>query len=84
MGTTGTRGDERLRAAWDDHKDRMWRAVLAWAGDPTHKLDLMRSCTLGHFASLADLDGVAFYSLQKGARAARPEDVPPAMQGKPT
>ena len=78
-----------LRA--DDEKAQAWRGRLssepaamrigvAWAGDPTHKLDLMRSCALKDFAPLADLDGVAFYSLQKGARGAKPGDAPPGMR----
>ena len=34
MATANTRGDtERLRVAWEAHKDRLWRAVLAWSGD---------------------------------------------------
>jgi hypothetical protein len=53
---------------------------LAWAGDPTHKLDLMRSCTLKTFAALAELEGVAFYSLQKGGRSAKSGDAPAGMK----
>jgi RNA polymerase sigma-70 factor (ECF subfamily) len=34
MAPAGTRTDERVRVAWDTHKDRLWRAVLAWSGDP--------------------------------------------------
>jgi len=75
----------------DDAKAQAWRERLsaepaklrvgiAWAGDPTHKLDLMRSCALQNFATLADLDSVAFYSLQKGGRAAKPGDAPPGMR----
>jgi tetratricopeptide (TPR) repeat protein len=56
------------------------RVGIAWAGDPTHKLDLMRSCTLSAFAPLADLEGVVFYSLQKGNRAAKPGDAPAGMK----
>ncbi len=33
MGTDGGRGDDRLRVAWQQHKDRLWRALLAWSGD---------------------------------------------------
>jgi tetratricopeptide (TPR) repeat protein len=55
------------------------RVGIAWAGDPTHRFDLVRSCTLKQFAPLADLDGVVFYSLQKGARAAKPGDAPAGM-----
>jgi RNA polymerase sigma-70 factor (ECF subfamily) len=25
---------DRLSVAWEDHKDRLWRALLAWSGDP--------------------------------------------------
>jgi hypothetical protein len=56
------------------------RVGIAWAGDPTHKLDLMRSCTLSAFAPLAELEGVAFYSLQKGGRAAKPGEAPARMK----
>ena len=34
MATANTRGAERLRVAWETHKDRLWRAVLAWSGNP--------------------------------------------------
>ena len=34
MATANTRGAERLRVAWETHKGRLWRAVLAWSGDP--------------------------------------------------
>lgn len=33
MRTANTSETERLRAAWEDHKDRLWRSVLAWSGD---------------------------------------------------
>ena len=34
MATAHTRGAERLRVAWEAHKDGLWRAILAWSGDP--------------------------------------------------
>jgi Tfp pilus assembly protein PilF len=43
---------------------------IAWAGNPKHLNDANRSMPLEHFFALSDLDGVALYSLQKGARAA--------------
>jgi tetratricopeptide (TPR) repeat protein len=42
---------------------------LVWAGKPGHANDCNRSCSINIFLSLARLDGVTFYSLQKGAAA---------------
>lgn len=44
--------------------------ALCWAGRPTHELDRERSMSLDELLPLTDLPGVAFYSLQKGARSA--------------
>jgi len=43
---------------------------IAWAGNPKHTNDANRSMPLEQFFALTDLEGVALYSLQKGARAA--------------
>src|SRR5262249_19090782 len=43
---------------------------LAWAGSPAHKKDRERSLTLSALAPLLTLEGVTFFSLQKGDRAA--------------
>jgi Flp pilus assembly protein TadD len=43
---------------------------LVWAGRPQHSNDRNRSMTLERLLAIADLPGVALYSLQKGARAA--------------
>jgi hypothetical protein len=43
---------------------------LAWAGRPGHANDLNRSMALEDLLPLAELPGVAFYSLQTGPRAA--------------
>ena len=43
---------------------------IAWAGNPKHLNDANRSMPLEHFFALSDLEGVALYSIQKGARAA--------------
>jgi tetratricopeptide (TPR) repeat protein len=40
---------------------------LAWQGNPTHPDDRRRSIPLAHFASLASVPGIRFYSLQWGA-----------------
>jgi tetratricopeptide (TPR) repeat protein len=41
---------------------------IVWAGDPAHALDRFRSCALTEFSALADLEGIGWVSLQKGAR----------------
>src|SRR5215470_1217401 len=43
---------------------------IVWAGKPSHNNDKNRSTTLDRFLCLADLPGVALYSLQKGLRTA--------------
>jgi Tfp pilus assembly protein PilF len=43
---------------------------IVWAGRPHHSNDHNRSMTLEHFFPLAELPGVALYSLQMGPRAA--------------
>ena len=45
--------------------DRVFRVGLAWAGNPKHKNDLNRSIHPSLLAPLADVEGVAFFSLQK-------------------
>lgn len=42
---------------------------LVWAGSPTHQSDRYRSMTLAQLAPLAQLSGITFVSLQKGAAA---------------
>jgi tetratricopeptide (TPR) repeat protein len=77
------RADDAKAHAWRERlaaEPAKLRVGLAWAGDPTHKLDLMRSCTLKTLAPLAELEGVGFYSLQKGGRAAKAQDVPAGMK----
>lgn len=44
-----------------------FKVGIVWAGNPEHKNDLNRSCGLGHFKALMDLEGVRFFSLQKDA-----------------
>ncbi len=43
---------------------------ICWAGKPTHKNDLNRSTGIEPFLTLMDEPDIAFYSLQKGPRAA--------------
>jgi len=44
------------------------RVGLVWAGSPGHLLDRYRSAPTRAYAQLADLPGIAWFSLQKGAR----------------
>jgi hypothetical protein len=51
------------------------RIGIAWAGSAAHVMDRHRSCGLAAFATLADVEGIAWISLQKGppeAEAAHP------------
>ncbi len=43
-----------------------FKAGIVWAGSPRHGMNQERCCRLDHFASLAKIDGVQLYSLQKG------------------
>ena len=70
------RADPALAARWRERlgAERALKIGLVWAGKASYKQDLMRSLRLADFAPLARLPGIALYSLQKGDRAARPED----------
>lgn len=52
---------------------------IAWAGSENHTNELNRSCRLADFAPLADIPGVTFYSLQKGAGVAQADHPPAGM-----
>ncbi len=49
------------------HSDRL-KVGLVWGGNPHHGNDAQRSCRLADWLPLISLDGVEFYSLQKGDR----------------
>lgn len=82
-----------LRSA--DADRRIWRdrlvgehrlkVGLVWAGEPrkddfkARSVDLRRSLTLAAFGTLAQVPGVAFYSLQKGEAGAQAKASPPGM-----
>ncbi|MGH7684529.1 MAG: tetratricopeptide repeat protein, partial [Vulcanimicrobiaceae bacterium] len=44
-----------------------FRVGIVWAGSPGHLLDRYRSAPTRAYAALADLPGIAWFSLQKGA-----------------
>jgi Tfp pilus assembly protein PilF len=64
--------DPRRKAAWRARMKELLqpgfcRIGIAWAGRPTHVNDGNRSAGLAAFAPIAELDGVALISLQKGS-----------------
>jgi len=50
--------------------DSRLKVGIVWAGSSTNQRDRTRSCFLNHFFRLLNTPSVAFYSLQKGPRAA--------------
>jgi len=71
--------DSTLLKAWQGRlagEPAALRVGIVWAGDPGHRHDRNRSLALGELAPLARIDGVRFYSLQKG-EAARQAQAPP-------
>jgi tetratricopeptide (TPR) repeat protein len=71
--------DPQAAAAWAERLGQpgALRVGLCWAGGArpdqpvAHAIDLRRSLPLTAFASLADIDGLQLYSLQKGPPAAQ-------------
>ncbi len=45
--------------------DRKFKVGIVWAGNPKHRKNMQRSCSLSAFFPLLDVSGVSFYSLQK-------------------
>ncbi len=43
------------------------RVGIVWTGNPGQELNVIRSCTPAHFATLTAIPGIAWYSLQKEA-----------------
>ncbi|WP_244197662.1 tetratricopeptide repeat protein [Caballeronia ptereochthonis] len=67
--------DASLAGEWRDRLgeaagDRR-RVGLVWAGNPAHHLDRFRSIPLDALLPLADIPGIAWFSLQKGAAMAQ-------------
>ena len=56
--------------------DGRLRVGLVWAGNPKYVNDRDRSMPFSAIETLADVKGVAWFSLQKGARAADVRNVP--------
>ncbi|MEG4519068.1 MULTISPECIES: tetratricopeptide repeat protein [unclassified Microcoleus] len=45
--------------------DRTLKVGIVWAGNPKHRKNKQRSCSLSQFLPLLEVSGVSFYSLQK-------------------
>ncbi|MEG4114041.1 MULTISPECIES: tetratricopeptide repeat protein [unclassified Microcoleus] len=45
--------------------DRTLKVGIVWAGNPKHRKNKQRSCSLSQFLPLFEVSGVSFYSLQK-------------------
>lgn len=75
---------ERVRR-WRDRlaADANVRVGLVWAGSAAHQNDKVRSCALADLAPLAAVEGVTFYSLQKGAAVAQLAAPPPGLTVTP-
>jgi len=56
------------------------KVALVWAGNHLHKKDRNRSIALSQFAPLAAVEGLQFYSLQKGEPAAQAANPPAGMR----
>ena len=52
---------------------------LVWAGNPEHGNDKNRSISLAQFAPLPAVEGVTFFSLQKGPEAKQGQSPPTGM-----
>jgi len=63
----GTRAKIRRR------KETRLAVAFVWAGRPTHSDDRFRSSAVNWFSTLFDIEGVDFYSIQWGPRAAELE-----------
>lgn len=57
-----------------------FKVGLVWAGNPDHRRDHCRSLSLAALAPLGQIDGIRFYSLQKGAAAAEAATPPAGMR----
>jgi hypothetical protein len=60
--------------------DGWLRVGLIWAGRPEHENDRRRSITLAALAPLGKVEGVRFYSLQKGPAADQARHPPAGME----
>ncbi|MBM4135623.1 MAG: tetratricopeptide repeat protein [Nitrospira sp.] len=75
--------DPVLTLKWRDkvqHDNLKMKIGIAWSANPTHKNERNRSCLLTNFLSLAQLDEITFFSLQKGDAATQAKNPPHGMK----
>ncbi len=60
--------------------DNNFKIGIVWAGNPKHKNDCNRSCSLKDFAHLTSIHGLTFYSLQKGQASVEVNNPPTGMK----
>ena len=60
--------------------ERRLKVGLAWAGNPRHESDSSRSLRLAQLAVLARVEGVAWFSLQRGAGREQLQQAPAGLE----
>jgi Tfp pilus assembly protein PilF len=63
-----------------DHVGPGLKVGLVWAGNPLFSDDLFRSLKLEQLSPLATVEGVRYFSLQKGAAAEQLKSPPPGLE----
>ena len=67
------RAEQALAATWASRLDQQrLRVGVVWSGNPEHTRDRLRSIPLKIFRHIFQIDGIAFYSLQKGPSGCEP------------
>jgi len=67
--------------AWRERLQKNTRRIgLAWAGNPGHSRDRLRSISLEQLTPLLNVEGTTYYSLQFGAGAEQMKLLPPGVQ----
>ncbi len=71
------RAEEAAAQAWSERLcGNTLRVGLAWAGNPKHSRERLRSITLSQLEALLHTEGVKFYALQKGPAVEQLKTVP--------
>jgi len=60
--------------------DNDFKIGIVWAGNADNKKDRIRSCTLVDFSPLLNIQGTAFFSLQKGPASVEADNIPGEMK----
>ncbi|MDK2123223.1 hypothetical protein [Parachitinimonas caeni] len=58
---------------------QLLKVGIAWSGNPNHRRDYQRSCSIGDLLPLGRVPGVQFYSLQKGHATCELQDDPDCL-----